>query len=69
MERRLTKLCKEHGLRAISVMLMTNVTVNPVYVYVHWEGDECAGEGGNTFEEALAKSLASMRERRTLEAA
>lgn len=63
MEKTLKHLCKKHGLRTISIMLMTTVKVSPVTVYVHWGTDEdrqCESGSGDTFKEALAAALRQM---------
>lgn len=64
MEKRLRKLCNEHGLRTISVMLMTHVKVNPVCVYVHWDEGRCASGVGSTFNDAFSAALDDMSVRR-----
>jgi len=63
MEKTLERLCKKHGLRSISTMLIPASGHGPLTVYVHWGvlGDgNCAGGHGATFNEALALALRNM---------
>lgn len=63
MEKKLRSVCKKHGLRTISVMLMTEARASQLMVYAHW-GElgtgKCVSGSGNTFDEALAVALDEM---------
>lgn len=73
MEKTLLRLCEEHALRTISVMLMTDQPeAHRVTVYVHWnEGDDrvCESGSGTTFDAAMDVALTNMRQSRYAEAA
>lgn len=67
MEATFNRVCAEHDLRSISVMLFTEHKSRPITVYIHWSepgAGNCASGNGNTFDEAFAVALVQMAERR-----
>lgn len=67
MEETFNRVCAEHDLRTISVMLFTEHKSCPITVYIHWgepRSGDCASGNGITFDAALAVALRQMAERR-----
>ena len=71
MEATLMKICKDHNLTSVGVNVFGAPARPYICVYVHWDGADqtCASGNGATFDDALAKALAEMAERRVAEAA
>ncbi|MRX33182.1 hypothetical protein [Aminobacter sp. MDW-2] len=69
MEATFHRVCAEHDLRSVSVMLFTQHKSSPITVYIHWDepgAGNCASGNGNTFDEAIAVALVQMAERRQI---
>lgn len=68
VEEQISRLCEDHKLTTMSVMVQHSR--NYVSVYLHWrdEGDnddKCISGGGETFNAALEMALHDMRIERT----
>lgn len=71
MEAALMKICTDHNLTGLGVNVFGAPARPYIGVYVHWDGPDhtCASGSADTFDEALAKALAEMADRRVQEAA